>query len=600
MRRPEAAVRMRDPYRNALRGLRGIAVVVGLLSAAINILMLTGSIYMLQVYDRVLGSGSIPTLFGLFGIVVVLYAFLGLYEFLRARLLSRAALRLDMALGPPAFGAWLAAGVADGSRHAGDRTTQPLRDIDILRGFLSGGAVHGLLDLPWIPLYLFILFAIHPWLGWLTVGGAGVVAVAALLNRVLTQGSLARAMALDSASQSFADQAQRNAEVVRALGMQGRIGQVWRGLHTAGLGAGQRGSDISEMISAFSRSFRLLLQSAMLTLGALLVLQQEITGGMIIASSIIAGRALAPVDQIIGQSRLIGRAAIAHRQLTAFFADWKPDPPRIQLPPPTGQIVVSRLTKFLPGSAPGADRPRILNQVSFALEPGDGLGVIGNSAAGKSTLARLIAGAWTPDAGEIRLDGATPDQWDPAELGRSVGYLPQALEMLPGTIRDNIARFDPDASDDAVIDAARQAGVHDMILRLPQGYATRLGGAEQPLSGGQIQRLGLARAIFGNPRIVVLDEPNSNLDVAGDEALAHTILGLRRRGAVVFVMAHRPSAIAAVNKVLILHSGIVAQFGNKDEIMQAALRSGDHGGAHAPAPPAAAPGRQAAPAEQEI
>jgi ATP-binding cassette subfamily C protein len=581
---------MRNPYRDALRGLRGLFVTICLLSAAINILMLTGSIYMLQVYDRVLGSGSVPTLVGLFAIVILLYAFLGFYEFLRARLLSRAALRLDLAFGPPAFAGWLRAGIADGDPRHAARTAQPLRDIEILRGFLSGGAAHGLLDLPWIPIYLAIVFLIHPWLGWLTVGGAAVVALAALLNRALTQGGLAQAMALDLRTQQFAEQAQRNAEVVEALGMQERIAQVWRGLHLAALRAGQRGGDIAELVAAFSRSFRLLLQSAMLTLGALLVLQEQITAGMIIAASIIAGRALAPVDQIIGQSRSIGRAAIAHRQLAGFFADWRPDPPRLRLPEPTGQIVATRLTKFLPGAPAGTDRPRILNQVSFTLAPGDGLGVIGNSAAGKSTLARLIAGAWRPDAGEIRLDGATPEQWDPAALGRAVGYLPQALDMLPGTIRDNIARFDPDAPDDAVIAAARQTGVHDMILRLPQGYATRIGGPEAPLSGGQIQRLGLARAIFGNPRLVVLDEPNANLDVAGDEALAQTILALRRRGAVVIVMAHRPSAISAVNKVMILHNGAVAQFGNKDEIMQAALRSGD--------PAAATPSLRSVPSRQ--
>jgi ABC-type protease/lipase transport system fused ATPase/permease subunit len=245
------------------------------------------------------------------------------------------------------------------------------------------------------------------------------------------------------------------------------------------------------------------------------------------------------------------------------------------LPDPTGQITVSKLTKLVPGDTSKTDRPRILTQVSFELSPGDGLGVIGNSASGKSTLARLLVGAWNPDGGEIRLDGATPDQWEPAVLGRSIGYLPQQVEMLPGSIRDNIARFDGAASDEAVIAAARLAGVHDMILRLPSGYATRLGGPEQPLSGGQIQRLGLARALFGKPKLIILDEPNSNLDVSGDNALAEAIGAMRASGATVIVMAHRPSAIAAVNKVLILHGGMVAAFGDKTEVLSAAIQGAD-------------------------
>lgn len=565
-----------NSYRSALRGLRGLLLTAGLFSAAINILMLTGSVYMLQVYDRVLTSGSLPTLQGLFVIVVVLYAFLGIYDFLRGRFLSRAAVRLDAAVGPEAFRWWLRSGIA-GERERGRERDMalPLQDLGILRGFLSGPAVQGLFDLPWIPLYLVIVFAIHPWLGWLTVAGAAIVGLAALVGRMLTQAALGRGMAMETGAQDFADHGLRNAELIEALGMQARVTRHWRGLQVAALAESQRGSDLSEGISAFSRAFRLLLQSAMLTLGAFLVLRQEISAGMIIASSIIAGRALAPIDQVIGQWRAIGRAMIAHRRLTAFFEDRPAEPPRINLPRPTGQVVVSRLTKFAPGPAPepgAGDRLRILNQVSFALDPGDGLGVIGNSAAGKSTLARLIVGAWKPDAGEIRFDGASPNQWPPEELGHALGYLPQALDMLPGTIRDNIARFRPDALDEDVIEAARLVGIHDMILRLPDGYATRIGAAEQPLSGGQIQRLGLARAIFGRPSIVVLDEPNSNLDVAGDEALARTIVALRQRGTSVIVMAHRPSAIAAVNKVMILHNGTVVQFGDKDEVLKAAMR----------------------------
>lgn len=556
-------------YRAALRQLRPTFLFVGLFSAAINILMLTGPIYMLQVYDRVLGSGSIATLQGLFLVVVVLYGFLGLYEFLRVRILSRLGCRLDELVAPEAFGRLLRSG---GSvQKAG---SQPLRDLETVRGFLGSPAILGLFDVPWIPLYLAIVFLIHPILGWVTIFGSLVVIVVALVNQRLTEDSIAEAMAREGAERAFTEQGRRNAELITALGMQGRVAERWRQMHLAGLAVSQRGGDRSEVASAFSKSFRMLLQSALLTAGAWLVIGQEISAGMIVASSIIAGRALAPVDQVIGQWRAVGRAREAHRRCIAAFDEVVPEPARIRLPAPTGALRVNGLTKFAPGRGSGSDRVRILDRVNFALVPGDGLGVIGNSASGKSTLARLLVGAWAADAGEIRLDGATPEQWAPEELGRHIGYLPQAVEMLTGTIRDNIARFDPEAQDEAVIEAARIAGVHEMILRLPAGYATMLNQESLPLSGGQIQRLGLARALYGAPKLIVLDEPNSNLDAPGDDALAAAISAMRAKGSVVVVMAHRPSAIAAVNKVMILHNGAVAQFGSKEEVMQPSARSG--------------------------
>ena len=560
-----------NSYHAVLRRLRRVFVLVGLFSAVINVLMLTGSIYMLQVYDRVLSSGSVPTLIGLFAIVVVLYGFLAFYDFLRTRSLARVAIQLDQAIAPATFRSWIRSGLpGDGLSGVGG---QPLRDLEVVRGFLASPAITALFDLPWVPLYLGILFVVHPWFGWLTVAGSGVVALLAFINRAVTRQAITRSMSLDGAERDFVDRSRRDAEAVHAMGMQQAITRRWSAMHTATLAAGQVGSDPSEILAATSRAFRMLLQSAILTLGAYLVLAGQISGGMIIASSILSGRALAPIDQIIGQWRSIGRAAEAHRRLGLFFDEEQVEKPRIDLPAPTGQISVSKVIKLAPGK-PGTERARLLNQISFELQPGDGLGVIGNSAAGKSTLARLVVGAWAPDSGEIRLDGATPDQWDPVILGRSIGYLPQTLVMLPGSIRDNIARFDLAAEDAAVIAAATLAGVHEMILKLPDGYATLLGGEHMPLSGGQIQRLGLARAIFGMPRLVVLDEPNSNLDVAGDAALAQAITALRAAGSVVIVMAHRPSAIAAVNKVLILHSGTAVQFGDKETVLAAALQRG--------------------------
>lgn len=564
-----------NPYRAALHGMRKPLILVAAFSAAINILMLTGSVYMLQVYDRVLGSGSLATLAGLFTIVVVLYLLLGFYEFLRARLMSRAAVRLDLLLGPDAFRVWLRGANRREAAAADGQSEEPMRDLNIMRGFLSGPAILSLFDLPWIPLYFGILFLIHPWLGILTIAGSLIVAAAAVAGRVLTRRALEHSMALDANEKAFSDQAGRSAEVVEALGMQTRVNGLWRQMHMATLAQTQQAGDVSEVVSAFSKTFRMLLQSATLSVGAVLVIDQQMTGGMIVASSIIAGRALAPIDQMIGHWRSIGRALVAHRGLMGFFDQLPVEKPRIALPSPTGQITVTRLTKLVPGTQNLPDRPRILTQVSFSLTPGDGLGVIGNSASGKSTLARLLVGAWPADGGEIRFDGATPDQWDPDILGRSIGYLPQQVEMLPGSIRDNIARFNTGIPDEMVIEAAQLAGVHEMILKLPAGYATRLGGTLQVMSGGQVQRLGLARALFGNPKILVLDEPNSNLDVAGDNALAQAITTMRGRGATVVVMAHRPSAIAAVNKILILHGGMVAAFGPKEDILASAQPNAD-------------------------
>jgi PrtD family type I secretion system ABC transporter len=564
LKAPEEANR----YRAALRRLRGTFWLVAVFSAAVNILMLTGPMFMLQVYDRVLASGSVPTLIGLFTIVVVLYAFLGLYDFLRVRLLSRAAYRLDRDLGDEGLRLWLEMGRSGNPAHR-----RPLADLAVVRGFLTGPGLLGFFDLPWVPLYLLIVFVIHPWLGLLTLGGAAVVTVLALLGQVLTDRSYRQAMGVDAAESFFVEQGYRSAETVSALGMADRLRGRWRMMHDEGLSHGQSGGDLSEGLSAFSKAFRLLMQSAILGLGAYLAIFQEISPGMIVAASIIAGRALAPIDQVIGQWRSVVRARESHKRLGEVLAGAPPAAPAVALPAPQGHLAVHGLTKFAPGQRNRGDRPPILSNVSFDLSPGDALGVIGPSASGKSTLARLLVGAWAPDAGEVRLDGATLDQWSPEALGPHIGYLPQSLELLSGTVRDNIARLDPAASDEAVIAAARLAGVHDMITALPRGYGTELGHGVQPLSGGQIQRIGLARALYGQPKFIVLDEPNSNLDAIGDEALSRAILALREAGATLVVMAHRPSAIAAVNKVLVLQNGQAVHFGPRDEVLAQATRA---------------------------
>lgn len=574
--------RQGDPYRQAIAALKPAVLVVIGFSALINVLMLTGSVYMLQVYDRVLSSGSIPTLVGLFAIVVILFGFLGVYDFLRSRMLSRAAVKLDQALAVPVHRAWLRSGIAGADTKTA--SPQPLRDLENLRGFVGSSGMAGLFDLPFVPLFLAVLFLIHPWLGLLTIAGSAVVVALTLLNRLWTRGLLQKALGHDAATNEFAETGRRGADAIIAMGMEPAITAKWQAMHDTGLAAAQRSSDPAEGLAAFSKSFRMLLQSAILTMGALLVLRGEITAGMIIASSILSGRALAPVDQAIGQLRAINKAVAAHRRLDDFFSALPEPTTAMDLPAPTGQITLRGITKLAPG-APGTDRKRLLAQISFALEAGDGLGVIGNSASGKSTLARLLVGAWDPDIGEIRLNGATRDQWDPAELGRHIGYMPQSLVLLPGTIRDNIARFDAEAADADVMAAAKMAGVHDMILGLPEGYQTQVGGGTA-LSGGQVQRIGLARAVFGKPALVVLDEPNANLDAAGDEALSQAISALRENGTTVVVMAHRPSALAAVNKVIMLNNGQINDFGPKEEVLSRVLAG--NGPAPKPAPRAAA------------
>jgi PrtD family type I secretion system ABC transporter len=556
-----------NAYRAALRALRPSLIIAAIFSAVVNILMLTGSVYMLEVYDRVLGSGSVPTLIGLFTIVIVLYAFLAYYDFLRSRILSRAAVRLDQRIGAKTFRAWLQAGreASDGGRNE----AQPLRDLESVRGFLSSPAVSGLFDLPWMPIYLVVLFLVHPWIGWLTVAGAVVVMMLALVNRLMTRHSVAQAANLDLVERHFSERSQSLAGALLPMGMENALTERWQGLHNSTLAGAQKGANASEALVAASKAFRMLLQSSILTLGAWLVIRGEISGGMIVASSIISGRALAPIDQVIGQWRVIGRAVEAHRRLDGFFDGEAAnlDVKRVDLPRPTGKIDVVQLSKLAAARKAGGARPHILNSISFSLEPGDGLGVIANSAAGKSTLARLLVGAWAADSGEIRLDGATVDQWDPEVLGRSVGYLPQSVELLLGTVRDNICRFDPEAKSGQVIEAARMAGIHDMILALPEGYSTRVGGPDTPLSGGQVQRLGLARALYGNPAIVVLDEPNSNLDATGDAALNQAIKTLRADGTTVIVMAHKPSVLGVLNKIMILQGGAIAGFGTTEAIL---------------------------------
>ncbi len=557
-----------DPLSQALRPMRAGLAAAFAFGSLVNLLVLTGPLFMLQVYDRVLTSRSVPTLMALAGFAAVLYAFLGLFDAVRARVLSRLAHGLDARLGEPAFARWLAAGAAPASAAA-----RPLGEVAVLRGYMTTPVATALMDLPWMPLYLLLVFGMHWSLGALALGGAAVAVAIAVLTEVLTRRPQAEAAAAEHRDAQFAEQCQRNTEALGAMGMARHAVAHWRRLHDRAAAAGQRSSERVEWLSALSRAFRMALQSAILALGAYLAIRQQVSPGSIVAASIIAGRALAPVDQLISGWRSIGRARQALKRLHAHLQLTARDTsPPMQLPAPAGLVQVQGLLKRSPLARPGENRRPILDGLNFELQPGAGLGVIGPSACGKTSLARLLTGVWLPDAGSVRLDGATFEQWDPAQVGRHVGYLPQQVELLAGSLRDNIARFDPTATDEEVIAAARLAGVHELVLALPEGYATRVGSGGTVLSGGQLQRLGLARALFRRPALVVLDEPNAHLDAEGDERLTQAIRSLREGGSTVVVMAHRPSAIAAVDQILMLDGGRQTAFGTKAEILRTVTR----------------------------
>lgn len=557
-----------DLLRQAFRANRSAFVAVGIFSFAINILMLTGPIFMLQIYDRVLTSRSVPTLLALCVLVLALFLFMAIFDFIRVRVLSRSGYRLDQQLAPLTFRNWVAQGLS-GRREVG----RPLADLSTLRTFLGSPALIGLFDVPWVPVYLAVVFMLHTQLGLLALGGAVLVATLAIVNEFVTRKPLERSMAIEASENRLAEQSLRNADTIVAMGMMNNVGRHWTDTRNLSASAAQTGGERAEVFAAISKSVRMILQSAILALGALLAIEQQISAGMIVASSIIAGRALAPVDQVIGQWRQILRARHAWKRLKEHLRISSADKP-IKLPAPEGYLAVRNIIKYAPSSENDRDEGRrvILGRIDFDLAPGDGLGVIGPSASGKSTLARVLVGAWAADSGVVRLDGAALEQWDKDELGRHIGYLPQTVDLLAGTIGQNIARFEEEAPDEQIIAAAQLAGVHEMILRLPEGYSSRVDFGAKPLSGGQIQRIALARAVYRMPRLVVLDEPNSNLDAEGDAALTKAIERLREAGSVVVVMAHRPSAIVAVNKLLMLHDGGQAEFGDKTEIMRKMTR----------------------------
>lgn len=553
---------------------RGAFLGVAMLSGLINLLYLSGSIFMMEVYDRVLPSQSIPTLVGLSVIIVVLYLFQGLFDALRGRIMARVGAAIDEDLSQQIFQGQLQAplkGKVDGDGQ------QPLRDLDQLRAFLAGGGPSALFDLPWMPLYLFICFAFHPWIGLAALGGACLLVVITLLTEVMTKEASKAAVGAALVRNGISEGARRNAEVVQAMGMAKRIGVRWGDANASYLSHQQRTSDVAGGFGAMSKVLRMLLQSMVLAIGAYLVIDGQATGGIMIASSILTSRAMAPVELAIGNWKGFVSARQGWRRLrTLLEANARAEDP-LNLPAPKSVLSVENAG----AGAPGGQRFAV-QDAAFELKAGSGLGVIGPSASGKSSLARMIVGVWPTWRGKVRLDGAAIEQWLPEDLGRHIGYLPQDVELFAGTVAQNIARFEPEPKPETVIEAARAANVHEMILQLPDGYETQVGEAGAALSGGQRQRIALARALYGHPFLVVLDEPNSNLDNEGEQALTAAIMGIRARGGIVVVIAHRPSALAGVDQVLVMDEGRMQSFGPKDEVLSKVLRP-------VPAPQAAEP-----------
>lgn len=526
---------------------RGAFAGVALMSGLSNVLMLTGSFFMLQVYDRVIPSRSVPTLVALAVLAAALLCFQGLLDLIRSRLLVRIGAALDEAIGLKAY-------------RAGP---QPLRDLDTVRSFLSGAGPIALFDLPWMPLYLGLCFVFHFWIGMTALGGALLLVMLTLLTEARTRAPSRAATLLAETRNTLAETARRNRESIAAMGMAGRLGARWREANDRYLAGQQRLSDVSGGLGALSRVLRTMLQSAVLAVGAWLVIHQEATAGIIIAGSILSARALAPVDQAIANWRGFVAARQSWQRLARLLTLMPEHAEPMALPAPTQSLVVEHASV----APPGADKLTVLD-AGFALKRGQALGVIGPSASGKSSLARLLVGAWKPARGRVRLDSAALDQWSPDLLGRHIGYLPQEVELMAGTVAQNIARFDPAADPAAIVAAAEAAGVHGLIVNLPAGYETEIGEQGGLLSAGQRQRIALARALYGEPFLVVLDEPNSNLDNEGEEALTRAILGIRNRGGIAVVIAHRPSALAGVDQVLIMNQGRVHAFGPKEEILK--------------------------------
>ncbi len=561
---PSTTITAGSELRAALVSCRSALTGIALFSGLINLLGLTGSLFMLEVYDRVLPSRSVPTLAGLAIITALLFIFQGILELTRSRMLVRIGNQIDWRLGDRVYD--LVVRLPLRTRGSGDGL-QPIRDLDTIRSVLSGSGPTALFDLPWLPFYLAICFAFHPLIGWTALGGALALVMLTLLTDVLSRRSVQRASGYAAARNRLADASRRNAEVLVSMAMSARLLARWRQLGAAYRKQQKAANDISGGFGVCGRILRMMLQSAVLAVGAYLVIHQEASGGIIIASSILTGRALAPVDLAIGNWKNFIAARQGWQRLEKLLTLLPAVPVRLPLPVPRATLVLEKLSVPAPAS-----EKLLVAEVSFMLKAGSALGIIGASGSGKSSLVRALVGAWRPSRGVIQLDGASLDQWPLDALGSHIGYLPQDVELFEGSIAENIARFAPDTPMDAVFAAADAAGIHQLIVSLPEGYNSQIGEQGALLSAGQKQRVALARALYGNPFVVVLDEPNSNLDAEGEEALTRAILGVRSRGGIVVIVAHRSSALVAVDFVMTMRNGRQHAFGPKDEVLSLAAR----------------------------
>ena len=554
----------RSELSDALAACRGAFVAIGLMSGMINILMLTGAIFMLEIYDRVLPSRSVPTLVGLVILAAGLFAAQGLLDMIRGRMLVRIGSRLDEALSGRVYEAIVRLPLKVGHRNDG---LQPMRDLDSVRSFLSGLGPTALFDLPWLPIYLIICFLFHPYIGLAALFGAIVLAILTIMTEVKTREPTLEATKFAVARSTLAEASRRNAEVLTAMGMTSRIAAHWGEANSKYMASQRVASDVAGGFGSMSKVLRMMLQSGVLAVGAYLVIYQQASAGIIIAGSILSARALAPVDLAIANWRSFVAARQGWQRLTELLRLLPLQMAPMALQPPGKSLTVENVAAIPPGS-----EKVIVQDVSLVLQSGNGLGIIGPSGSGKSSLARMLVGVWRPARGRIRLDGAALDQWSSESLGKHLGYLPQDVELLAGTVAQNIARFTAELDSKTVIAAAQAAGVHDLIVGLPEGYDTQVGESGTALSAGQAQRVALARALYGDPFLVVLDEPNSNLDAEGDEALSRAIMGVRARGGIVVVVAHRPTAIANVDLLLMMHQGRAQAFGPKDEVLSRVLQ----------------------------
>src|SRR3979490_1038145 len=554
----------RSELGNALRACRSAFLGVGAMSCMINLLYLTGSIFMLEVYDRVLPSRSIPTLVGLVILAGGLYIAQGVLDLIRGRILVRIGTSLDETLNARVFETVVRLPLMVGGRNEG---LQPLRDLDNVRSFLSSMGPGAFFDLPWLPFYLAICFAFHVLIGLTALVGAIILVILTLITEFMSRTPAKEAMGLAARRNDLAATSRRNAEVLVAMGMSGRLTSRWSEANQNYLAGNQHASDIARSLGAIAKVMGMLMQSAVLAVGAYLVIHQEATAGIIIAGSILSARALAPVDLAIAHWKSFVAARNSWQRLRRLLESLPASTAQTLLQDPSKRLSVEGVSIVPPG-----DQKVIVQDVTFALEAGNGLGGIGPSRSGKYSLVRALVGVWQPLRGKVRLDGAALDQWSSDVLGRHVGYLPQDVELFAGTVAQNICRFDAEASSESIIAAAKEAGVHQIIIKMRDGYDTQVGEQGTALSAGQAQRVALARALRRYALDRALDEPNSNLDTEGDEALSRAVRAARERGAIVVVVAHRPIGIEAVDQLLVLKDGRMQAFGPKETVLGQVLQ----------------------------